>query len=64
MLLVGVRQSYRAWTGRTDELLTVVEGALEESPETRRLLWMVGGPLVVLVVLAVLGVLAWLLLGQ
>lgn len=63
MLAVGAQQSYRAWTGRTDDLLVVVEGALAEGPETRRRLWMVGGPLVVAASLALLGGLTWLLLG-
>lgn len=64
MLVVGARHTYWAWTGRTDELTTVVEGALAEDVGTRRSLWMVGGPLVVTASLALMGVLTWLLLGQ
>ena len=64
MFVVGARHTYWAWTGQTDELTTVVEGALAEEPRTRRYLWMVGGPLVVVASLALMGVLTWLLVVQ
>lgn len=64
MLVVGVRHTYWAWTGRTDELTTVVEGALAEEPQIRRYLWMIGGPLVTIASLALMGVLTWVLVVQ
>jgi hypothetical protein len=64
MVVTGAHHTYWAWTGQTDRLTTVVEGALAESPATRRRLWAVLGPFVVLGGLGLLGVLTWLLVGQ
>lgn len=64
MVVTGGIHTYWAWTGQTERLTTVFEGPLAESSATRRWLWTLGGPLVVLAGIGLIGVLTWLLTGQ